>query len=104
MNYEVVVVGGGIGGLATAALLAARGVSVCLLERNSSVGGCVESIEHLGYEFEPTFGLYRGFRAGEVFDRVFAETRGALPSVHELSPAYSVRLPDGAEIAVSSNI
>jgi phytoene dehydrogenase-like protein len=104
MNYEVVVVGGGIGGLATAALLAARGVSVCLLERNSYVGGCVGSIEHLGYEFEPTFGLYRGFHPGEVFDGLFAETRGALPSVYELSPAYSVRLPDGVEIAVSSNI
>ena len=35
MTHEVVVVGGGFGGLTVAALLAARGVDVCLLERES---------------------------------------------------------------------
>ena len=39
MVHEVVVVGGGIGGLTVAALLAARGVDVCLLERASQPRG-----------------------------------------------------------------
>ena len=52
MTYEVVVVGGGIGGLTAAALLAARGVSVCLLERASRVGGCAANFEHLDHVFE----------------------------------------------------
>ncbi len=43
MSYEVVVVGAGIGGLTTAALLAARGVSVCLLEKSSQTGGCASA-------------------------------------------------------------
>jgi len=103
-NYEVVIVGGGIGGLTTAALLAHRGVSVCLLERQSRVGGCLANFEHLSFEFEPTYGLYRGFGTGEVLDRVFSELGITAPVVKRLSPAYVVRLPDGAEVSVSNEL
>ena len=57
MDCEVAVVGGGIGGLTVAAVLAKRGVDVCLLERESQVGGCAASVEKFGYKFDPTDGL-----------------------------------------------
>src|SRR5207244_9585881 len=100
MNHEVVVVGGGIGGLTAAALLAARGVDVCLFERQASVGGCVANFEHLGYTFEPTAGLYSGWEPGGIYERVFSELPVRPPEVHRLSPAYVVRLPDRSEISV----
>ena len=103
MDYEVVVVGGGIGGLTTAALLAARGVKVCLLERNSQVGGCVANFEHLGYAFEPTNGLYSGWEPDGTYQRIFAELAVGPPQVNRLSPSYVVRLPDGVEVAVSDD-
>lgn len=103
MDYEVVVVGGGIGGMTTAALLAARGINVCLLERNSHVGGCVANFAHLGYTFEPTAGLYSGWEPDGVYQRIFAELAVGPPQVDRLSPSYVVRLPDGLEIAVSDD-
>lgn len=104
MQFEVVVVGGGIGGLVTAALLAARGVNVGLFERQSGVGGCCANFEHLGYLFEPTNGLYSGWEAGGIFERIFSELAIKAPEVAELSPSYSVRLPDQFDITVSNDL
>jgi phytoene dehydrogenase-like protein len=101
MNHEVVVVGGGIGGLTAAALLAARGVDVCLFERQSRVGGCVANFEHLGYTFEPTAGLYSGWEPAGIYEKIFSELPVEPPNVQALSPAFVVRLPDGTEVAVA---
>jgi C-3',4' desaturase CrtD len=103
MPYEVVVVGGGIGGLTTAALLAARGVSVCVLERQSVVGGCVAATEKFGYSFESGAGLFALWSPGDIHDRIFKELPVAPPEVSQIDPAYAVRLPDRSEIEVTSN-
>lgn len=100
MTYEVVVVGGGIGGLTAAALLSARGISVCLIERNARAGGCAASFEHLGHAFETGAGLYACWEPGGLHERVFAELPVAPPEARQLSPAYTVRLPGGADVRV----
>lgn len=103
MPYEVVVVGAGIGGLTTAALLAARGVNVCVLERQSEPGGCVTPFEKFGYTFESGAGLYTLWRPGEVHDRIFSELPVPPPEIRRVEPAYIVRLPDLSEVAITSN-
>jgi C-3',4' desaturase CrtD len=101
MAHEVVVVGAGIGGLTTAALLAARGVNVCLLEKESRVGGCLTSVQKFDYQFETSAGLYSSWQPGEIHERVFAELPSDAPAVAPLSPAYIVRLPDQTDIALA---
>lgn len=103
MECEVIVVGAGIGGLTTAALLAARGVDVCVFERQSQVGGCVANFEHLGYVFEPTSGLYSGWETGGTWERMFSDLPVAATDVTKLSPNYVVRLENGRDVQVSSN-
>lgn len=104
MTHEVVVVGGGIGGLTVAALLAARGVDVCLLERQSRVGGCVSSFEKFGYSFEQGYGLYNAWQPGEIHDQVFSELPVASPETHLLESGYVVRLPDQSEVTLTTNL
>lgn len=98
MSYEVVVVGGGIGGLTAAALLAARGLSVCLIERGPRVGGCLASFTEQGYEFEGGAGIYAGWSDDGIHRRVFAELRAEPPEARRLVPGYIVRLSDGSDV------
>jgi len=104
MDHEVVVVGGGIGGLTVAALLAARGVDVCLLERQSEVGGCAANFEKFDYSFEHGYGIYSGWQPGQIHDRVFSELPVDPPETRLLEPSYVVRLPDQSEVVLSTNI
>ena len=103
MVHEVVVVGGGIGGLTVAALLAARGVDVCLLERASQPGGVIARVESFGYTFDPGVGLYSFWEPGEIHDQVFSELPVSRPEVRLDTSSYIVRLPDHTEIPLAAD-
>ncbi|MCA9720738.1 MAG: NAD(P)/FAD-dependent oxidoreductase [Myxococcales bacterium] len=50
-RYDFMILGGGIGGLVTGALLARAGARVLLVERHSALGGYAHSFRVDGYEF-----------------------------------------------------
>ena len=52
MKYDAIVVGGGIAGLTAAAYLACAGKSVILFERQSKVGGLVQTFDRNGIYFD----------------------------------------------------
>jgi phytoene dehydrogenase-like protein len=100
-GYDVVVVGGGIGGLTVGALLSARGMNTCLLERQSQVGGCIARVEFSGYEFEPGMGLYTSFGPGDIYEKLFAQLPVNVPEVSLLGSPYIIRKADRTDIKLA---
>jgi phytoene dehydrogenase-like protein len=91
-QFEVAVVGAGIGGLTVACLVARTGRSVILLERSPQAGGVCRPILHEGLRIDlgPTFlsGLSSGEPVGMLYQRLGLELR-ATPS----EPPFQVALP-----------
>ena len=77
---DVAVVGGGLGGLCAAGLLARRGLSVTLLERAPALGGRAATHEGDGFLFNlGAHALYRGGAAARVLADLGVPWRGAPP-------------------------
>ncbi|MDZ4721189.1 MAG: NAD(P)/FAD-dependent oxidoreductase [Roseiflexaceae bacterium] len=96
--YDVIVIGAGIGGLTTAALLARHGYKVLVLEGHIEPGGCASSYERkrpdgTRYVFDVGATLFAGFRPGGAHHWV-GQKLGLTWPVRPLNPAMQVWLPD----------
>lgn len=90
MSRTAVIVGGGIAGLATAALLAQEGLAVTLFEAREELGGRAGSWESDGFRFDTGPSWYL---MPEVFDHFFAllgTTSERELDLVPLEPAYRV--------------
>jgi phytoene dehydrogenase-like protein len=98
---DVAVVGGGLGGLATAALLARRGLGVVVLERAHELGGRAATHVHHGFCFNlGGHALCRGGAAARVLGELGVRWTGRRPpsaGVAELEErAYGLPLTAGS--------
>ncbi|HEX7433054.1 MAG TPA: NAD(P)/FAD-dependent oxidoreductase [Anaerolineaceae bacterium] len=95
---RVVIVGAGIGGLTTAAVLARAGLDVTVLEAEVYPGGCASTYFHQGYHFDAGATLSTGFYPGGPMDLV-AQSAGITSwPAHPSDIAMVVHLPDGSKI------
>jgi diapolycopene oxygenase len=103
-DLPIGVVGGGLGGLAAACTLAARGHQVILFEKNSWLGGKAAVLERDGFRFDmgPTI-----LTVPRVLQRIFAE---AGRDVHQaldlrrLDPQWRCFFDDGSRLDLHEDV
>ncbi|MBM5816657.1 MAG: carotene isomerase [Cyanobacteria bacterium K_Offshore_surface_m2_239] len=102
-DWDVIVIGAGIGGLVTASQLAAKGARVLVLERYLIPGGSGGSFRRAGYTFDVGASMIFGF--GErghtnLLTRALADVGQRCETVPD--PAQlSYHLPDGLDVSVA---
>ncbi|MDX6316830.1 MAG: hypothetical protein QOD35_230, partial [Nocardioidaceae bacterium] len=94
---SAVVVGGGIAGLASAALLAREGCSVDLLEQRDHLGGRVSSWESAGFRFDTGPSWYLMPEVFEHFFSLFGVSATDVLDLTLLDPGYRVFYEGEAE-------
>lgn len=96
---RVVVIGAGVGGLTTAAILARSGFDVHVLEAHIYPGGCAGTFFHQGFYFDAGATLAGGFYPGGPMDLVARASGIANWPARPAEPALVVHLPDGRQVS-----
>jgi phytoene desaturase len=98
------VIGAGIGGIATAGRLARNGFNVTVLEKNEKPGGRSNQIVRDGHRFDigPTL-----FLMPEVWEETYAalgEKMSDHLELRRIDPTYKVHFEDGLQLQLTSNL
>lgn len=106
---DVLIIGGGIGGLFTGALLAKNGLRVTVLDKNATVGGGLQSFTRHGKIYDTGMHVMGGWEAGGSLHRLCAYLGildrldlhhidpGCMDEVRYADSGQCYRLPSGRE-------
>ena len=97
-DYDVIVIGAGLGGLSAGALLAKQGRSVLVLEQSDRIGGCCSTFEKDGYHCDVGASIVEII---QPIERVFQKLGTTLQTEVDLipcDPMMSYIFPDGKKI------
>jgi all-trans-retinol 13,14-reductase len=71
MKYDVVIIGSGLGGLQCAYILSREGYNVCVLEKNSKLGGCLQTFVRNNTVFDTGMHYIGSMDKGQPLDVFF---------------------------------
>lgn len=72
MQYDVVIVGGGLAGLMCAHILSKQGLGVLVLEKNPQMGGCLQTFVRQGVRFDTGMHYIGSMDEGQILHRLFS--------------------------------
>lgn len=101
---KIILLGGGIGGLAAAIHLAAKGHNVTLLEQNASVGGKMAEVQADGFRWDTGPSV---ITMKPVFEELFAAAGRRLEDYLTLLPVEPLTryfYPDGSQLDLSRDL
>ncbi len=101
---HVVIIGAGIGGLATANLLAKAGYSVSVYEKNAAPGGRAGLLERDGFRFDTGPSWYLMPDVFKHYFELLDRDVSAELDLVRLSPAYKVFFESQPPLTITSNI
>ncbi len=96
LKTEVLVVGAGIAGLTSAAILSKLGCSVTLIESHTQSGGCAGTFKRKDYVFDVGATQVAGLEKGGIHSKIFNFLDIKIPEATILDPACIVDLKDGS--------
>ena len=104
MRKKIIIVGAGVGGLATAIRLQSKGYEVEIFEKESMVGGKMHQIQGNGFKFDlgPTIVMMPQIY-NEVFEVAGKDPKDYIP-MENLDPVYSLTFDDGKRVSVSTDL
>ncbi len=112
-NREVYILGGGLGGLFTGAILSKNGYRVTVLEKNDTAGGGLQTFRRCGVEFETGMHILGGLRQGGVVRRLLSYLgiftgldlhdvdASCMDQVYYLVDGKTYNIPEGKENFIS---
>ena len=100
-QFDIIVIGSGLGGLECGAMLAREGMGVCVAEQAALPGGCLQSFSRRGHAIDTGMHYIGSMQAGGIMRRYF-EYFGILGSLRlrPLDEAFDVvSLPGAGDYA-----
>lgn len=101
-QYDAIIIGAGIGGLTSAALLAKKGLKTLLIEKEKQVGGYVVSFKRDGFTIDATGAFVGGCQEGgefyQILKQIGAHEKVEFIPIHHIQniyPGFKVCLNQG---------
>lgn len=101
---SALVIGAGIGGVATAARLARHGYQVTVVEKGAQAGGRCDRLVKDGHHFDTGPTLYL---MPEIYAQTFADLGERIEDhldLHRVDPTYRIYFDDGSTLALTSDL
>lgn len=70
-KFDAIIIGSGLGGLECATTLSKEGYNICVLEKNNSIGGCLQTYNRKGYGIDTGIHYVGSLEDGQFINQCF---------------------------------